>query len=80
MAAGDADMVGLCRALIVDPEWPAKAKRGEAERIRTCIACNQCWGWISEGAPIACATNPVAGERVALAAAAKDCRERREGA
>ena len=61
LAAGDADMIGLCRALIVDPEWPAKAQRGEPERIRTCIACNQCWGWISEGAPIACATNPVAG-------------------
>ena len=61
LAAGDADMIGLCRALVVDPEWPAKAKRGEPERIRTCIACNQCWGWISEGAPIACATNPVAG-------------------
>jgi 2,4-dienoyl-CoA reductase-like NADH-dependent reductase (Old Yellow Enzyme family) len=61
LAAGDADMIGLCRALIVDPEWPAKAKRGEAARIRTCIACNQCWGWISDGQPIACATNPVAG-------------------
>ena len=61
IASGDADMIGLCRALIVDPEWPAKAVRGDAHRIRTCIACNQCWGWISEGAPIACATNSVAG-------------------
>lgn len=61
LAAGDADMIGLCRALIVDPEWPAKAQHGDPERIRICIACNQCWGWISEGAHIACATNPVAG-------------------
>lgn len=61
LASGDADMVGLCRALIVDPDWPAKAERGEAHRIRRCIACNQCWAWISMGEPIACATNPVTG-------------------
>jgi len=61
IAAGEADMIGLCRALIVDPDWPVKAKRGEADRIRRCIACNQCWAWISTGEPIACATNPVTG-------------------
>lgn len=62
IASGDADMIGLCRALVVDPQWPAKAQRGDADRIRGCIACNQCWGWISAGEPIACATNPVAGQ------------------
>lgn len=61
IAAGEADMVGMCRALLVDPDWPRKAARGEADRIRRCIACNQCWAWISVGEPIACATNPVAG-------------------
>lgn len=61
IAAGEADMIGLCRALIVDPEWPAKARRGEGNRIRRCIACNQCWAWIATGEPIACATNPVTG-------------------
>lgn len=61
IARGEADMVGMCRALLVDPDWPKKAARGEADRIRRCIACNQCWAWISVGEPIACATNPVAG-------------------
>ncbi|HVY42829.1 MAG TPA: FAD-dependent oxidoreductase [Hyphomicrobiaceae bacterium] len=61
LAAGEADMIGMCRALLVDPEWPNKARRGQADDIRRCIACNQCWGWISGGEPIACATNPVAG-------------------
>ncbi|MBU2533128.1 MAG: FAD-dependent oxidoreductase [Alphaproteobacteria bacterium] len=61
IATGEADMVGMCRALLVDPDWPKKAERGEPERIRRCIACNQCWAWISTGEPIACATNPVAG-------------------
>ena len=64
LAAGEADMIGLCRALLVDPEWPLKARTGRAEDIRRCIACNQCWAWISAGEPIACATNPMAGREV----------------
>lgn len=61
LAAGEGDMVGLCRALIVDPEWPEKARSGRAEEIRRCIACNQCWDWISSAEPIGCSTNPLAG-------------------
>jgi 2,4-dienoyl-CoA reductase-like NADH-dependent reductase (Old Yellow Enzyme family) len=61
IASGDGDMVGLCRALIVDPDWPEKARSGRAREIRRCIACNQCWDWISTGEPIGCSTNPVAG-------------------
>lgn len=61
LAAGDADMIGLCRALIADPDWPEKARTGRASDIRRCIACNQCWAWISTGEPIACATNPMTG-------------------
>ncbi len=61
ISAGEADMVGLCRPLIVDPQWPVKAKTGRSDQIRRCIACNQCWAWIGAGEPIACATNPEAG-------------------
>ena len=61
LAAGEGDMVGLCRALIVDPDWPNKAASGRSAEIRRCIACNQCWDWISSAEPIGCATNPVAG-------------------
>jgi 2,4-dienoyl-CoA reductase-like NADH-dependent reductase (Old Yellow Enzyme family) len=61
IASGDGDMVGLCRALIVDPDWAEKARTGRATEIRRCIACNQCWDWISTGEPIGCSTNPLAG-------------------
>lgn len=61
IASGEGDMVGLCRALIVDPDWPKKAEMGQSDQIRRCIACNQCWDWISSAEPIACAVNPVAG-------------------
>ena len=38
---GKADLIGLGRALICDPEFPDKIARGRADEIRQCIACNQ---------------------------------------
>ena len=40
IASGDADMVGMCRALIVDPDWPRKAQAGQARRHQT-VHCVQ---------------------------------------
>lgn len=66
LASGDTDIIALCRPLIADPEWPAKASAGETRFIRRCIACNQCWGFVSEGAPLRCTVNPRAGREAAL--------------
>lgn len=38
---GEADMVGFVRAMIAEPDLVGKTLRGEAERVRPCIACNQ---------------------------------------
>lgn len=38
---GDADLCGMVRANICDPEFSNKAREGRAEDIRACIACNQ---------------------------------------
>jgi 2,4-dienoyl-CoA reductase (NADPH2) len=38
---GDADLIGMTRAFIADPEWIGKVARGEADRIRPCIGVNQ---------------------------------------
>ena len=38
---GAADLVGMARQLIVDPQWPAKARRGITRSIRPCIGLNQ---------------------------------------
>jgi len=38
---GKADLIGLGRALICDPEFPSKITQGKANEIRWCIACNQ---------------------------------------
>ena len=47
LAAEQADLVGLGRALVADPSCPAKALAGESHRIRACVSCNTCWGSIS---------------------------------
>lgn len=56
-----ADLIGLCRPLVADPEWVAKAAAGRAEDIVRCISCNQCWGWIGTSRKIACVVNPSCG-------------------
>jgi len=38
---GDADMVGIVRGLIADPELVSKSLAGKSEEVRPCIGCNQ---------------------------------------
>ncbi|MFC1981241.1 FAD-dependent oxidoreductase [Chloroflexota bacterium] len=61
IAEGRADLVGMARALIVDPDLPNKAKRGDLEDIYPCISCNQCLDLALRGEPIICSVNPRAG-------------------
>ncbi len=41
LANGQADMVGMTRAQICDPELANKAREGRVDDIRMCIACNE---------------------------------------
>ena len=36
-----ADLVGMARALIADPDMPRKMLSGRAEEVRPCVACNE---------------------------------------
>ena len=59
---GHADMVGMTRALLADPELPNKAREGRLEDIRYCIGCMQaCVGRLRANLPISCIHNPAAG-------------------
>jgi NADPH-dependent 2,4-dienoyl-CoA reductase/sulfur reductase-like enzyme len=56
-------MVGMTRALIVDPEMPNKAIKGELNTINACIGCLQaCIGHYHKGLTIGCVQNPYAGK------------------
>jgi 2,4-dienoyl-CoA reductase-like NADH-dependent reductase (Old Yellow Enzyme family)/thioredoxin reductase len=76
VAAGKADMIGLCRALVADPEWAAKARSGRADDIRLCIACNHCWALVTDAEPIACTINVTLGREVELGSPAPAPRPR----
>ncbi|MGK9053595.1 FAD-dependent oxidoreductase [Neorhizobium petrolearium] len=68
IAAGDADMAGMCRALIADPFLPKKARTGQAHDITPCIGCEQaCFGRLYRGRHISCIGNPVTGRELAYA-------------
>ncbi|WP_096389868.1 FAD-dependent oxidoreductase [Halopenitus persicus] len=57
-----ADVVGMTRALIADPELPRKTRSGELEDVIPCVACNQgCIGRYQDGLPIRCTINPKTG-------------------
>ena len=78
IASGQADMCGMTRAMICDPEMAGKAADGRLDDIRACIACNQaCIGHMQLDAPISCIQHPetgrelVYGLRVPTAAARK---------
>ncbi len=64
---GHADMIGMVRALICDPELPNKAWEGRIDEIRHCIACNQgCIGRMGLGYRLGCIQNPAVGEEKTL--------------
>ncbi|MEE9279638.1 MAG: FAD-dependent oxidoreductase [Myxococcota bacterium] len=57
-----ADMIGMTRANICDPELPDKAREGRLDEIRRCIACNEgCWGHVMTQQAITCAINASVG-------------------
>jgi 2,4-dienoyl-CoA reductase-like NADH-dependent reductase (Old Yellow Enzyme family) len=66
LAAGHADVCGMTRALICDPDMPQKASRGATDDIRACIGCNQaCIGHFHRGLPISCIQHPETGRELA---------------
>lgn len=67
LRTGQADMCGMTRALISDPEMPAKARAGRVDDIRACIGCNQaCIGHFHKGYPISCIQYPETGRELTL--------------
>lgn len=77
LANGEADMVSMARPLLADPEWAVKAKAGRAERINTCIACNQaCLDHVFENQRASCMVNPRACHETELRIAPTNARKR----
>lgn len=69
LASGAADMCGMTRAMIADPEMANKARAGRTDDIRACIGCNQaCIGHFQLGLSISCIQHPETGRELEFAA------------
>ncbi|WP_264602583.1 oxidoreductase [Rhodobium gokarnense] len=64
---GHADMIGLARQLVADPETVEKLRTGRGHLIRICIACNDaCIHQVGQEKGIRCIQNPSAGREATL--------------
>jgi len=42
LVEGKADIIGMARQLLADPDWPRKTQQGRSDQIVHCIYCNVC--------------------------------------
>jgi 2,4-dienoyl-CoA reductase-like NADH-dependent reductase (Old Yellow Enzyme family)/thioredoxin reductase len=67
LEAGQADLIGLGRPFLADPDWVRKTETGDEEGILLCAACHQgCLGELRKGAGTHCLVNPVTGRESQL--------------
>jgi 2,4-dienoyl-CoA reductase-like NADH-dependent reductase (Old Yellow Enzyme family) len=65
VGAGQADVVGMVRAHLADPEIVKKARSGRATEIRPCVGANQgCWRRVYRAGHATCTVNPEAGREL----------------
>jgi len=64
---GQADLVGLGRPLLADPDLPLKARKGREEEIILCAACHQgCLAELRKGQSTSCMFNPETGREATV--------------
>ena len=77
LSGGGADLVSMARPLLADAQWVEKARSGRADRINTCIACNQaCLDRVFENKKASCLVNPRACAETELRYLPVDTRKR----
>ncbi len=63
LAEGHADLVGVVRAQIADPEFARKARENRVDDIRLCLSCNQeCVGRMGLNRWLGCIETPATGQ------------------
>ena len=65
IASGQADVIGMTRALICDPEIGRKVSEDRVDDIRACIGCLQaCIGHYNKHVPVSCIQYPESGREL----------------
>lgn len=58
LAAGDADLVGMVRANVADPQILPKSLKGKQKEVRPCIGANVCINALLDHRALICMVNP----------------------
>ena len=67
LASGAADLIGMARALISDPELPNKARAGRDDEVRRCTYSNQaCLQGLDRGRGVSCVHNVAVGREAQI--------------
>lgn len=67
LAEGKADLIGMARGLIADPQFPNKAKEGSLDDIRKCFGYHDvCQQRNNRDRPVTCVWNPSSGREKQL--------------
>jgi len=70
LAAGQADLIGLGRPFLSDPDWVKKAHEGRTDEILLCAACHQgCLAELRLGHGSGCVFSPLTGREAELTVA-----------
>ena len=65
LSKGYADIIGMARSWIAEPDWVLKARNGKEKFIRPCMSCNQgCLGNAIRNLAGTCIINPEAGREI----------------
>jgi 2,4-dienoyl-CoA reductase-like NADH-dependent reductase (Old Yellow Enzyme family) len=73
-----ADMCGMTRAIISDPQMPQKAESGRLDEITACVGCNQaCIGHMLNGQPISCIQSPETGRELTFGKLKRPAKKRK---
>ncbi|WP_205304934.1 FAD-dependent oxidoreductase [Nocardioides sp. 616] len=65
VAQGQADVVGLARAMFAESRFVSKTRSGDFDAVRPCIGTNDCLHrTIVDGIPFSCSVNPGTGHEV----------------
>lgn len=67
LADGAADLVGMVRALIADPDLPRKVRSARSDQVRGCLGLSECHYVGEHRTPVQCAVNAAAGREDAVA-------------
>lgn len=66
IASGKADVVAMARALIADPQFPNKSRKGKTNEITPCLRCLDCLALMHTESSFSCAVNPCTGREFRL--------------